>query len=123
MHILVVDDHPGLADSLAGLLEDHCPAGTSTAVAMNGHDALTAAARRRPDVVIFDIDMPVMNGMDAAVALRQLAGDPQPLLIAMSGHPDHVLASTCTGVFAMVLNKPIDVDRLLSVVLPMSKCC
>jgi CheY-like chemotaxis protein len=115
MHILVADDHPGFAESLAGLLAGCCAAGTTTAVALNGHEALKAATNLRPDVAIFDIDMPEMNGMDAAVALRLLAGDPQPLLIAMSGHPDHVLASNCTGVFALALNKPIDIDKLLAV--------
>ena len=118
MHILVADDHPGFAESLAMLLEGSCPAGTSIAVVLNGHEAVLAAGTQRPDIAILDIDMPVMNGMDAAVAMRTLAGHPPPLFIAMSGHPDHVLACTSSGVFALVLPKPLEIDRLLAAVVP-----
>ena len=121
MHILVADDHPGFAESLAMLLEGSCPAGTSTAVAMNGQEAVLAAGTQRPDIAILDVDMPVMNGMDAAVAMRTLAGYPPPLFIAMSGHPDHVLACALTGVFALVLAKPIEIDKLLAAVVPMDE--
>ena len=69
-HILVVDDLPRNAQILAQLLDK---AGYRVAVAMNGAQALEMIAQDPPDLVLLDVMMPVMDGLEAC---RRLKADP-----------------------------------------------
>jgi len=78
--ILVVDDNADAAESLAMALELH---GYQTEVAHDGADALRKSSRFHPQVVVLDISMPIMNGVEAALALRRHV--PHVRLVAVSG--------------------------------------
>jgi DNA-binding NarL/FixJ family response regulator len=65
--ILLADDHRILAEGLRGLLE---PEFRVVATVGDGRQMIEAALRERPDVVIADISMPVLNGIDAAIRMR-----------------------------------------------------
>jgi len=67
MKILVADDEPDLRDSLKLLLELR---GHSVSVAVNGEDAVNMAVQERPDVVLMDVRMPVMDGITATRILH-----------------------------------------------------
>ena len=71
MKILVADDEPDLRDSLKLLLELR---GHNVSVAVNGQDAVDMALKERPDVVLMDVRMPVMDGITAT---RILHGNPE----------------------------------------------
>ena len=63
MKVIIADDHALFRDGLRSLLEAH---GTEVlAEARNGQEAVELARLHRPDVVLMDLDMPVMNGLDA----------------------------------------------------------
>jgi CheY-like chemotaxis protein len=78
--ILVVDDNVDAATTLSMLLELE---GHETTVAHSGPEALTAAERIHPDVVLLDIGLPGMNGYEVARRMRDLA--PRPTLVAVTG--------------------------------------
>ena len=79
---LVVDDHHGCAVSLARLLRSD---GHSTIIAHDGAEALEAAEKHRPEVVILDIDMPVLNGYGVCQRLRERPYGKDTLIIALTG--------------------------------------
>lgn len=67
MKILLADDHQMMRDGLRAILDK---AGVQVAgEAANGHEALALARRLRPEVVIMDISMPALNGIDATARL------------------------------------------------------
>ncbi len=67
LHILLADDNEIVLAALRGMLQCF---GHSVDVAVNGREAVTAAARRDYDLVILDVQMPEMGGFEAARALR-----------------------------------------------------
>jgi two-component system response regulator MprA len=75
--LLVVDDDPDVRDSLKRALGY---AGYAVETASNGADAITSLARSPVDLVILDILMPMMNGLDACRELRR-KGDATPVLV------------------------------------------
>ena len=68
IRLLIADDHPVFRDGLASLL-DPLPGIEVVARASDGAEAVALAAEHRPDVVIMDVQMPVMNGIDATRAV------------------------------------------------------
>lgn len=77
--ILIVDDDPHIRQVLAFALGK---AGMQTSEAADGEDALAAVASQRPDLVVLDINMPRMNGLDVCRKLR--ASDDLPILFLSS---------------------------------------
>lgn len=85
MKVLIADNHKILNDGLRTLLERD-PAVKVVAQADNGLDAVRLARELRPDVVIMDVAMPGLNGMDATRQIR--AELPETRVIALSMHSD-----------------------------------
>ena len=79
--ILVVDDNVDAADGLAMLLAME---GYVTRAAYDGKQALEVAGSFRPDVVILDIEMPVMDGYEAARQIRKSRSNRAPGLVSLS---------------------------------------
>src|SRR5207249_11931572 len=67
--VLLADDHLILAEGLRSLLE---PEFEVVAVVADGRELVAAARKYRPDVIVADVTMPWLNGIDAAVQLRDL---------------------------------------------------
>jgi len=80
--ILVVDDNVDAADSLAMLLE---LAGHETYTAHDGRQALDAAAKQRPEIVLLDIGLPLVNGYEVCQQIRQQHWGRAMVLIALTG--------------------------------------
>jgi two-component system response regulator DesR len=114
LHLLVVDDDRDAAQALAQLLPFISRVPMTTAVAFDGQQAVavTCSAPTPPDVIILDMEMPGLNGLDAAAAIRARLRDRTPYLIAVSGNVKQVRLAASTGVFNRALRKPIDVDEL-----------
>lgn len=66
--ILVVDDEPIIADTLVAILKH---AGFKTTAVYYGADAVREALRLKPDVVICDVIMPGINGIDASIEIKR----------------------------------------------------
>jgi CheY-like chemotaxis protein len=108
--VLVVDDWQDGAESLAMLLD---LAGYETATAYNGAEALEVAKRFGPDTVILDINMPVMDGNEAARALRQAMPNQDLVLVALTAQERRPDLHPVTD-FDLYLQKPCDTGLLLN---------
>jgi CheY-like chemotaxis protein len=114
MKILVVDDHPDSVDSLSRLLEAH---GHETARAYDGRQALDVGRQFEPDVIVLDIDMPVLDGYGAARAIRLAPRARIPVLVALtalSGHETRRRAFEAG--FDAHMTKPARIDALLALI-------
>ncbi len=85
--ILVVDDDPSLAEMLTIVLRGE---GFDTAVIGDGTQALTAVRELRPDLVLLDLMLPGMNGIDVCRVLRADSGVPIVMLTAKTDTVDVV---------------------------------
>jgi CheY-like chemotaxis protein len=108
--VLVIDDDASIRESLQEMLAGE---GYAVDVAENGADALFRIRRRgRPDVVLLDLMMPVMDGWQFLEAVRRDDELNSVLVVVISATPE---AAPREKVFD-VLAKPFTCDRLLSVV-------
>jgi PAS domain S-box-containing protein len=110
--ILVVDDNRDAAESLAMLLE---LGGDETRVVHDGLAALDAAEEMRPDVVLLDLGLPRLDGIEVARRLRATEACRHVLLIALTGwgQDDDRRKSSAAG-FDHHLVKPVDHETLLA---------
>ena len=113
IRILLADDHTVVRKGLRLLLE--MQAGFSViADAADGREALLAARQHRPDLILMDLDMPILDGRGA---MRALAGDPRTFkipIIVLTAHaqPEEVAEAAANGCVAYE-TKPIALKRLL----------
>lgn len=84
LRVLVVDDHAGSALLLSKLLSRFW--GHEVEVAHDGNSALDVAARFAPELVLLDIGLPGLNGLEVAARLRQLPSTKNALLVALTGY-------------------------------------
>jgi len=87
-HILVVDDEPRIAEICRDYLER---AGFAVAVAGNGADALAIARTKQPDLVVLDLGLPKMDGLDVTRALRKHSNVPIIMLTARVDESDKLV--------------------------------
>lgn len=80
--VLVVDDHRPTVELIRDALT---PQGFEVLAAENGVECLVAVDAQRPDLVILDVHMPVLNGLDALRLLRQRLADQHLPVIVLSG--------------------------------------
>ena len=111
LSVLVVDDHESWRGHVRTALKDH-RRWSIVAEGSNGYEAIEKAAALRPDLILLDIGLPVMSGIDAA--LQILAADPQSRIMFMSanGSPAMADAAMRMGVRGYLLKS--DVHQLLA---------
>jgi len=101
--ILLADDHTIVVEGLASLLE---PDFELADTAENGQALVAAAQKLKPDVILLDISMPILNGIEAARLLRKTV--PQAKLVFLSMHDDvrFVREAFRAGACGYLLKKP-----------------
>jgi DNA-binding NarL/FixJ family response regulator len=82
IRVLIADDHRLFAEALAAILATD-PRIEVVGHASDGREAVQLAARHQPDVILMDISMPVMDGIEAAVEIR--ARQPAPEILMLTG--------------------------------------
>ncbi|MDP9347329.1 MAG: response regulator [Actinomycetota bacterium] len=107
--VLVVDDEPGLRRALAINLRARA---YDVDVAASGAEALEAATRRPPDIVVLDLGLPDMDGVDVIEGLRGWSRAPIIVLSARTGQQDKVLALDAGA--DDYVTKPFGMDELLA---------
>ncbi len=110
--VLVVDDEFGVAEVLDAILTDE---GYRVITATNGRQALARIAEHRPDLVLLDYMMPVLDGV---AVLRALAADPTAYnlpVVVMSALPEEAI-STLTKRYAAFLRKPFRIKTVLTTI-------
>ncbi|MGE5895059.1 MAG: sigma-54-dependent transcriptional regulator, partial [bacterium] len=107
--ILIVDDEEGIRDTLKGILEDE---GYRILTAGSAEEGLALIKQALPDLVILDIWLPSMDGIEALSLIREFAADLPVIMI--SGHANVELAvkSTKLGAYDF-LEKPLSLDRII----------
>lgn len=109
--ILVIDDEPAIVDILRSILEEE---GYKVITASNGRQGLELISASRPDVVVCDIMMPLMDGRALCRAIEK---DPYPQdipVVLMSAVQDLLRKTDCK--FAAYIQKPFDLDTVLNTV-------
>ncbi|PUA81120.1 response regulator [Nocardioides currus] len=102
IRVLVVDDDPLVRSALSLMLGGQ-PDLVLVGEAGNGAEAVAAVERERPRVVLMDIRMPVMNGLDATRAIVELP-DPPSVIVLTTFHADeHVVAAVAAGADGFLL--------------------
>jgi CheY-like chemotaxis protein len=111
--ILVVDDEYSIAEVLEAALAD---AGHEVVTAMNGRQGLERLRERRPDLVLLDFMMPVMDGPAVLKAIRADPAQRDIPAIVMSSLPEGVVAEAAKGTYTAFLRKPFRLAAVVDVV-------
>jgi DNA-binding response OmpR family regulator len=110
MRVLVVDDDEDTCRSTAMALRLK---GHDTRTAFTGQDAMTTAPSFLPELVLLDLSMPDMDGLQLARTLRQSASVPQPVIAAISGYESLFHKTLCAKAgFDHFLTKPVNFTAL-----------
>ncbi|QMV43580.1 ANTAR domain-containing response regulator [Cohnella cholangitidis] len=111
--IVLVDDDPIIRMDIREMLEDQ---GYSVVgEAKNGEEAIELTIRLKPDLVIMDVKMPVMNGVKAARIIRKLDDAAAVLLLTAYSQKDYVRDACKAGVTAYLV-KPVAEENLIPAV-------
>jgi len=107
VRVLIVDDHPLFAEGLRNLLTER---GIDVVgLAQDGHEALTRARALRPDVVLMDVQMPRLDGVEATRALKAVFPELTVLMLTQAADDDHLFAAIAAGASGYVLkSEPTD---------------
>jgi len=107
--ILIVDDEFGIADIVAEILTEH---GYSASIAINGRLALSSMAAHRPDLVLLDVMMPVLDGTATLLAMRADAALADVPVVMMSALPEALPKDR--SLYQAALPKPFTEEQLFA---------
>src|SRR5450432_1288274 len=112
--ILVVDDEPGIRQSLSGVLEDE---GYTVETAGSGEDALAALPGAAFELMLLDIWLPGMDGMEVLARVQEIPFAERPVVVVISGHGsiEAAVKATKLGAFDF-LEKPLSIGKVSVVV-------
>jgi len=101
VRVLIVDDHPLFAEGLRNLLAER---GIDVVgMAHDGHEGLVRARALRPDVVLMDVTMPRLDGVEATRALKATLPDVTVLMLTQADDDEHLFAAIAAGASGYVL--------------------
>lgn len=109
--VLVIEDDPDMRGLLVLMLEEQ---GHNVRAAPNGRAALEALQSERPDVILLDMKMPVMDGWEFARRYRVECGDPSPIVVMTAADDPRKPAEEIGA--AGWLGKPVELDVLFDTV-------
>ena len=108
-YILVVDDNAGVRRLLYELLSDE---GYHVEAAENGEQALRKVLERTPLLVLLDVKMPGLNGLETLAELRKIASEVPVAMITAYPELRIVLEARKSGLLQYYLEKPFDLDKV-----------
>jgi len=107
--VLIVDDEPSILQSLGGLLSDE---GFEVMSAFNGYEALKIIDAESPDLVLLDIWMPGMDGLEVLSEIKKENPFIQVIMITGHGTIDTAIKATKLGAYDFI-EKPLSIDRVI----------
>jgi two-component system, NtrC family, nitrogen regulation response regulator NtrX len=107
--ILIIDDETGIRESLEGVLNDE---GYETASAGSGEECLKSLVRQKFDVVLLDVWLPGIDGLETLERIRELDGAPEVIMISGHGTIETAVRATKLGAYDF-LEKPLSIDKTL----------
>lgn len=109
IRVLLADDHEEVLARVRAILgEDFDIVGSVN----NGRDAVEETERLNPDVLVIDISMPVLNGLQAASQLRDVNRGTKIVILTVHEDPDFVAAALAAGASAYVTKEDVTTDLL-----------
>lgn len=100
--IFLIEDHELVRQGIKALLEDETDI-IVTGEASNGEEALQKLKTEKPDVVLMDMNMPVMNGIECTRQVRHLHPDIKVLVVSMHDHESYLLEMLSMGADGYIL--------------------
>jgi two-component system nitrogen regulation response regulator NtrX len=107
--LLIVDDEPSILQSLGGLLSDE---GFGVTTAANGYEALKIIEAESPDLVLLDIWMPGIDGIETLKEIKQENPNIQVIIITGHGTIETAVRATKLGAFDLI-EKPLSIDKVI----------
>lgn len=114
-NLVVVDDHALFRRGLIGLLSE-MPDFQVVGEASNGHEALHVIEKTKPDIILLDINMPVMNGIETLNEVRKFNPAPKVLMLTISQNDEDLIGAIVAGANGYLL-KNTEPETLRSTIL------
>ncbi len=112
IRVLLADDHEAMLDRVAGLLATECNVvGTAT----DGQQALDAVRELKPDVLVLDISMPVMNGIETARRLTEAGSETRIVFLTVHDDPGFAREALEAGALGYVIKQHIASDLVAAI--------
>ena len=108
--VLLADEPDGSPATVGRLLE---PQGVITLVARTGREALDLVQSRRIHVMVLDVQMPQLGGLQAIRLIREIVKNPPPAILLADRLTNNLLREALAMDIFSVIPKPIDMNRLL----------
>ena len=100
--VLLADDHTLLLEAFQKLLAEDCEV---VGMVADGRALIAAAVKLRPDVVVVDVAMPLLNGLDAARQIKQLLPETRIVFLTMNEDPELAAEAFRSGASAYLLKR------------------
>jgi DNA-binding NarL/FixJ family response regulator len=107
MRILLADDHPYFSEFVEGLLG---PAFEIVQKVRDGRALIDAALKLKPDLIITDISMPVLNGIDAVDELRKSGCISRIVFLTVHSDPEFIRECLAAGAYGYVFKERVTID-------------
>ena len=114
IRVLIVDDHTIVREGLRTLLSEETEI-TVVGVAANGAEALQVVRTQRPNVVLMDLVMPEMDGIEATRRIRQLTDASQVLVLTSFGDDQRVRDAIQAGAIGYLLKDVLKTDLMVAI--------
>ncbi len=112
IRVLLADDHEAMLERVAGLLRTECDVvGTVT----DGQQALEAARELKPDVLVLDISMPVMNGIETAHRLQEAGNPARIVFLTVHDDADFAREAMEAGALGYVIKQRMASDLVAAI--------
>ncbi len=110
--VLVADDHEAMLDRVARLLATEF---NVVGAVTDGQQALDATVKLKPDVLVLDISMPVMNGIEAARRLKSAGSEARIVFLTVHDDPDFARKALEVGALGYVIKSRLAADLVTAV--------
>lgn len=107
--LVLADDHDDFVATVVRHVERHFEVVKTVS---NGQALVDEVARLEPDIVVLDISMPILNGLDAARKLRSTGSPARIVFLTVQADPDYMQAALATGALGYVLKSELASDLL-----------
>ncbi|HLY28843.1 MAG TPA: response regulator transcription factor [Aggregatilineales bacterium] len=112
--VFLADDHVVMVDGLRSLLETQ-PDMKVVGAASNGRDVVRQAVALRPDVIVMDIAMPELNGVDATRQVHQECPATRVVILSMHSTAEHIFQALRAGALGYVLKESAGAELVLAI--------
>jgi DNA-binding NarL/FixJ family response regulator len=110
--VLLADDHTSFLNLVKYLLT---PAFEVVGLVCDGKSLVEASLKLNPDIIVTDISMPVLNGIEAADWLRKSGSKAKVIFLSVHSDPDFVRAGLATGALGYVVKPRVATDLILAI--------